>query len=1500
MALKGGSADKAGNNYENYWTTNVLCHFLLNYPDCSSIYFEKPDEVNDGFEFSIYTSGKTEHYQVKNYQKNWTCASLCTNKIISNFFNKIKKDKNAKCIFLSCSNSSIQELIDRAKRAISFDVYFTSMLSNDLRADIELILREVCNIEFPEFDFLQFDNTKNEDIKLQIQKLTYNLLRKTEYRVIDEISLNELNTELIASIFKSPTADNISDGLFRFSQENYNKKYTKSELINYLQSVKNYTFSNYALDKSLVMRINEHVKHFISSDDYFYKNYLIVRHETEQIIDSIKNEKKFIFLTGNAGCGKSIILKEVCKYCIDNSINVLPINIRDYDNINNCQDLGECIYNKKESPLNILVNISQGRSALIVIDQLDALSTVSGRNINKWQIINKILNDAKAYSNIKVVVACRSFDLERDSRFSNFRKLNNDLIKIVDSNVLPEKQVKELLLKLGMEEKNICSKTISLFSLPLHLKLLSEILTSTSDTELKYLSKVDLFDAFWNAKRINVGSLSWVNIIKTMVNYLNKNKTLIAPSHIFDNFQDDFEKMISNHVFYNIAKNKVAFFHETFFDYCFARIMTGDSNNTLEQFIINSDQSLFIRSNVRQTLEFLRINDFNIYLDQVSKVLNNENIRIHLKLLVLDLLCNFASIHDDEIQILASINSRLNEIIYKKPEYYYLIFLTLFKNGELLQILKSSDDKKINFCYELVRSSIYKARKEVLSLFEELTDDEIVKLISNDKNYMGLTTDKMFFENERLYKIILKALTDGILHSKNYLNLFIYNLKETNLTLDKLFDIFIIVLKQETKDTKKRINLPKFDEIIEHTQKNPELFLDRTFDVFIEILNQNKIETKKTSLIYDKLFMCRIYNFLDSFIILFKSAIEQFSKQNPDNFWNFFEKYSSSNFETVQFLLLSGLSELPQEYADRILKYVIDKPELLKIGYSSDSCYLPKLLINKYSSNCSDEILEKLLSLILNRREELEYKYFFEIKTKKEYKNYSPIDFTKGAFLSAFDQQRLKTNILGYKTLQELQRKFGKHIHFKEPSGIEGGIETSPLPRSATEKMTNEQWINAIYKFQEKDFNSGSAFELSRELERIIKLNPERFIDFIYLLEPQKTNVYYYEAILRGLTSLTGFFEAKEKIVKYCFGLSKEAFSYGIIDVIDSIINESDVLSQDLIDILIWLATKHSSPDKQLNDNFDFDAINCTRGRAVRLIGEILNKKINYLEKFDSAIKSAIGDILPVKASCAFLLFGIYNNNREYALNILKSLVESNPECLCSNYIQDFIRKTRSDDNFEYYKRLFSEIDTENGEIKAFIGQYFCNFALFNKDAILFAEKYVKNADFEYRRGCAKLFSAAILEENFIENEFVKKNLFLLIDDENDTVAETAIDFIDKSKAPQKLLKQSDILKKVLDSRCFLKSRDSLLYNLKSENITSDESELLRLIILKYIEKTELDVSSTENRLYINSGDLFELILKFYEITPKEDAIILDILDNYLSLPTYTYKEKFNHFERTL
>lgn len=474
---------------------------LLNYPDDTVIYFEQPDEANEGFEFSIYKSSGNEYYQAKKYQKNWTCGSLCKNNIIKNFYRKIKQDKNTKCIFLSFTNSPIQELIDRAKRAYDFKTFYLSFLNENLKADIEVLQKEICSIDFPDFYYGQINNPENKEIKQNIEILLYHFLNSIEYRVIDIQTIKQYNCLLIASLFETPTIDSISDGLFRFSQENYNKKYSKAELINYLTTEKQYEFKNYSLNNSIIQKINEYVEDFINTNDYFYKNYKIERQEIEQILKALDctNSKKFIFVTGNAGSGKSIILKEAAKYCNSNKIQILPIDIRNYDNINNIDELGECIFNKKESPVTILQNLSRNEKSIIIIDQLDSISTVSGRNINKWQIVEKLLNSSKAYDNLKVIIACRSFDLEKDSRLNNFKRTNQEQIAEIDTSKLPEKQVKEALLNLGFDEKNINSKTIELFSIPIHLKLLAEI---KNDNQTINLIRACLLDLILD-KRLN-------------------------------------------------------------------------------------------------------------------------------------------------------------------------------------------------------------------------------------------------------------------------------------------------------------------------------------------------------------------------------------------------------------------------------------------------------------------------------------------------------------------------------------------------------------------------------------------------------------------------------------------------------------------------------------------------------------------------------------------------------------------------------------------------------------------------------------------------------------------------------------------------------------------------------------------------------------------------------------------------------------------------------------
>ena len=53
MTLAGGPADKAGNVFESYWTVADICYLILDEDDSAYIYFEKPDECKDGFEYFV-------------------------------------------------------------------------------------------------------------------------------------------------------------------------------------------------------------------------------------------------------------------------------------------------------------------------------------------------------------------------------------------------------------------------------------------------------------------------------------------------------------------------------------------------------------------------------------------------------------------------------------------------------------------------------------------------------------------------------------------------------------------------------------------------------------------------------------------------------------------------------------------------------------------------------------------------------------------------------------------------------------------------------------------------------------------------------------------------------------------------------------------------------------------------------------------------------------------------------------------------------------------------------------------------------------------------------------------------------------------------------------------------------------------------------------------------------------------------------------------------------
>lgn len=610
MALKGGSADKAGNVYESYWAVEEMCRILLDKENSSSIYFEKPDEIKDGYEYIVTKGEKNYCTQVKNYDIEWTISNLYSKRILHNFIKRIDEDKNAICVFLSSSNTELDEIVARAIKAENKSTFFNSMITSEKTKDIISKLREkITSIKFTDKDIT------SEDFQYNLDNYIFDFLRRIETRIKDNNTLKKDTINLINCIFKSPTSDDIFSSLFRFSQERYNEKFTKLDLIRYLQEDKGFVFNDYNLNSQLLTKLEDYNNNFINSTSSFYRKYKIERTEIFDIFNKINSSdnKKYFFVLGSAGCGKSIILKEVDNFLKDNGYTIIPIDIRIFDNFNNCEELGQCIYNERISPVDLLANIAQDKPALIILDQLDSLSSVSGRSVNKWLVINQLLQQVNKYTNIKVLIACRDFDLSKDLRLKDFIQLNEEFVEKFFINDLSNEVVTGTLVNLGVNTNRINAKYLKLFSIPLHLQMLCAVSENTDITNLNYENKIELYNAFWDSKCTIIGDEAWYSLINLLVTYLNNKKILTAPHCIFDRYKTNLNRLLSEGVFCQNGQN-ISFFHETFYDYCFARTLAANTEKSLYDFILTSDQSLFIRSNVRQALEYLRIADTRRYL----------------------------------------------------------------------------------------------------------------------------------------------------------------------------------------------------------------------------------------------------------------------------------------------------------------------------------------------------------------------------------------------------------------------------------------------------------------------------------------------------------------------------------------------------------------------------------------------------------------------------------------------------------------------------------------------------------------------------------------------------------------------------------------------------------------------------------------------------------------------------------------------------------------------
>ena len=137
--------------------------------------------------------------------------------------------------------------------------------------------------------------------------------------------------------------------------------------------------------------------------------------EASELVDGVRNgPDRLLFVTGSGGSGKSAVLYQAVTQIEADGWPILALRLDHIEPFSSTIELGHR-RNLEVSPVTALAAAAQGGPCVLVIDQLDALSLASGRMPTTFGVITELLREAKAFPEMRVVLACREFDANERS-----------------------------------------------------------------------------------------------------------------------------------------------------------------------------------------------------------------------------------------------------------------------------------------------------------------------------------------------------------------------------------------------------------------------------------------------------------------------------------------------------------------------------------------------------------------------------------------------------------------------------------------------------------------------------------------------------------------------------------------------------------------------------------------------------------------------------------------------------------------------------------------------------------------------------------------------------------------------------------------------------------------------------------------------------------------------------------------------------------------------------
>jgi len=1188
------------------------------------------------------------YYQAKRNIKdnNWTIQRLLSGpeQIFENFYRQFKEDPSGEFNFVSNINAiELKKLTEKAREAVNPNE-FCQILSQRLQKNIEKI-----------------KNRLNIDLKE-----VWNFFKKVHFLLLTEENVYYLVSNYASGRYRD--IEKFKDILENFIMKKMAVTICKEDVIEYLRD----NGLNEILNKDIgdIKQIFKNASSSLRNHQTEILGINIPRNEVkkiEKLIYEQTEESKIIFLTDLAGTGKSTILSTLQKSFEKSNIPVLAIKA-DIDlssNIISDEALQKTLNLPESIDLLIEKAINDFNKCVFIIDQLDVLSYLFTKNSQCMKTIMKLINRISNIKGLSIVVSCKEFERKFDPYIIQIRST-----KTINIKPLSEEQINSVLSNINLTFDGLNSKEKEILKNPLYLNIFTSINKEIKErnlSEKQYFKNQDLYNAIWDLKilKSKVAEVSPDRLeeaIYVLVDSISENQNFSQPISLLDKYKLEKDYLLSESIIKR-NKNTITFFHQSFFNYCFAKRFIS-YNITLKQFCINNDQNLFVRPQIIQVLDYLREIDELRYLKELKELIDSVSISHFIR----------------NLRIKSNLNSKIIDILLKLSNYcpirYHIRHLVFLWFGQLKDIKESEKEvcQKFFKCSEDIDLFLIGAQSNIewfeivfiqLKLIFEMKDDVIdhklvpyilsIQNIYPDKIYQILIKylDMSLRWNERIVyclnclknwqnkeaKYCLKWLCTNYLEPWIHLDLALYNLANTN----SIFfgsDILVILLERikkewmkknrpilENKDVIDEIeymeHLTKFDsyassllpkntiginELIEKiSNKSPEQYLKIIVSWLNQVLPILVDDEDKPTLLSDRIFTYVSDHGEKEIDYLIVKGLEDslmiLARENKAKFIDVFNNLKNSKYLLFHLLLVEVLIKNAEKYARLAYQYLMEDD----LRWNIES-------IRKRGISSSNLIGKIFIYLKPQEKINIEKKILnYYLSFENDIKNLSIRGISQYDILFKISRELLSPKIKN--VLDQHKRKF-KDYTPKERKEIELSIKPvrSPILIDKLDLLSDEDLLNAMKKYNDRtgwgepkrDIKKGGVIELAREIAKKIEQNPKKYFKLGLKFNNEISSYYLYYFLI-------GLANSKIKSIKifaFCkYFFKKRPNDTKIQDAICEVVRmrKNPKIPKSILNLALHIAKNSSDPEKELwkenyyNGDPHSHGINTVRGKAIKV-----------------------------------------------------------------------------------------------------------------------------------------------------------------------------------------------------------------------------------------------------------------------------------------------------------